>query len=426
MSRIVDVAIVGAGPYGLSVAAHLAGRGIDARTFGTPMQTWAESMPVGMMLKSEGFASSLSAPQREASLASYCAGRGLPYADIGTPVPAETFTDYGRAFQQRYVPDLVQENIVSITPTTGGFLLTTSGGSQVSARQVVVASGIRPFYHVPPELRSLPSEFLSHSVDYGDAIALKGREVLVVGAGSSATDMAAHLRMRGARARIVTRRDAITFQTPLGERSLRERIKAPMTGLGPGWKSVLCVKAPLLFHAMPESFRVEVVRRYLGPAPGWYCRPQVEGHVPVTSRASLLAAAVLQDKVHLRLRGGDGEETTLVADHVVAATGYRVEIDRLSFLAGEIRQGLRLAGRAPQLSSHFESSIPGLYFVGTAAANSFGPLLRFVYGADFAARRVSSHLVRQLRRHPSAGHVPDRKAQEPPLKQPATGVVREH
>lgn len=56
------VAIIGAGPYGLSIAAHLRAYGIPFRIFGAPLDSWRRHMPVGMMLKSDGFASSLSAP----------------------------------------------------------------------------------------------------------------------------------------------------------------------------------------------------------------------------------------------------------------------------------------------------------------------------------------------------------------------------
>ncbi len=87
MTEIVDVAIIGAGPYGLSIAAHLAGRGVDFRIFGSPMHTWRTSMPEGMVLKSEGNASDLYDPDGEMTLARYCADRGLPYKDLGFPIP---------------------------------------------------------------------------------------------------------------------------------------------------------------------------------------------------------------------------------------------------------------------------------------------------------------------------------------------------
>lgn len=393
MMKPVDVAVVGAGPYGLSIAAHLRPRGLEIRVFGFPMETWQEAMPAGMKLKSEGFATSLSAPRGQMTLGAYCAVHGLPYADTGIPVALDQFVAYGKAFQQRFVPDLVRQKVVSIEPAVHGFNLRTEDCSVTAARRVVVATGIRSFDYTPPELRELPAQYMSHSVKCADAAHLVGKEVIVVGAGASATDTAAFLRSRGVNVTILTRRKAILFQRPLGERSLWQKISGPMTGLGPGWKSVLAVKCPLLFHAMPESFRIYVVRRHLGPAPAWFVRESIEGHVPSILQSQILGAEVKGNRVELKLDGADGEKRSVTADHIVAATGYQVDVDRLPFLSADIRARLRLADRSPALSRNFESSVDGLYFTGTAAANSFGPMLRFVYGADFASSRLARHLV---------------------------------
>jgi cation diffusion facilitator CzcD-associated flavoprotein CzcO len=91
MSDAVDVAIVGAGPYGLSVAAHLRGAGVSYRQFGLPMHLWRDAMPRGMFLKSQGFASNLSDPERSHTLEAFCAKTGRPYASYGLPVALDTF-----------------------------------------------------------------------------------------------------------------------------------------------------------------------------------------------------------------------------------------------------------------------------------------------------------------------------------------------
>lgn len=411
MARITDVAIIGAGPYGLSLAAHLRGHGRDIRVFGSPMQTWRDSMPVGMKLKSEGFASSISDPEGAFSLGTFCKQAHIPYADTNLLVSLETFVAYGEAFQKRFVPDVEQKMVALVEPAPHGFDLHLEGGETVAARRLVIASGIRNFAYCPPELSSLPKEVLSHSADFGDATHLAGRDVVVIGAGASATDVAALLRSRGAHVTIVTRRPAIRFQTPLGTRSLYEKVRAPMTPLGPGWKSVLCVKAPLLFHAMPESFRVDVVRRYLGPAPAWYARDEVEGHVSYILQSQIVEAKANVAGVRLTLRHADGSIREIAAYHVVAATGYRVDTRKLVFLGEEIGASLARADGAPVLSRNFESTVPGLYFVGTAAANSFGPMLRFVYGTGFASRRAANHILSTIGRYSSALNPEPRKTQ---------------
>jgi len=398
MGSITDVAVIGAGPYGLSLAAYLRARGADIRVFGFPMQTWREAMPVGMKLKSEGFASNISDPDGAFPLGVFCREKNIPYADTNLLVSLETFISYGEAFQERFVPDLDQKKVVSVDIAPQGFDLRLESGEAVAVRRVVIASGIRSFAYYPPELSGLPKELLSHSADFGDAAHLARREVAVIGAGASAADVAALLRLRGARVTIITRRPGIRFQSPLGERSLLDKIRAPMTALGPGWKSFLCVKGPLLFHAMPESFRVDVVRRYLGPAPAWYARQDVEGHVPYILQSQVIKAEDTGQRARLTLRHADGSIREITADHIVAATGYRVDTRKLTFLSGRIAAGLARADGAPVLSRNFESTVPGLYFVGTSAANSFGPMLRFVHGTGFASRRTANHIALMIRR----------------------------
>jgi len=166
-----------------------------------------------------------------------------------------------------------------------------------------------------------------------------------------------------------------------------------MTGLGPGWRSFFCTSAPLLFHKMPQQLRLEIVRRHLGPAAGWFVKDQLVGRIPFHLGLRLDQAKVEDGRVQLQLAASDGAERTLGTDHVIAATGYKVDLHRLQFLSPAVRAGIRSVEDTPVLSSSFESSIPGLYFVGAASANSLGPLARFAFGAGFTSRRLSRRLV---------------------------------
>jgi thioredoxin reductase len=388
-----DCLIIGAGPYGLSLAAHMRKAGTDFRIVGDPMEPWRTAMPSDMHLKSEGFASTLFEPSQTFTLAAYCAEQGIPYADIGVPVAVDTFVKYGQEFQRRCVPEVENRTVTSLARSGGSFQVGLQDGGTISARRVIVASGILPYAWVPEPLAGLPESICTHSSAHHDFSCFKGRNVVVLGAGASAMDVAASLHNSGAAATVVARRPVVRFQTPLGSRSLMERLRAPMTPVGPGWKSVLCTKAPLLFHRMPRNFRVDVVRRYLGPAPAWFIRETVEMNVPIMSGTTIESVNVTDGKAILTLSQGKSATKSLTADHVIAATGYRVDIQRLNFLDARLRTAMRCDDGAPRLSRHFESSIPGLYFIGTAAANSFGPMLRFACGAGFVARRLSRHLA---------------------------------
>jgi len=394
-----EVAVIGAGPYGLALAAHLGPHGVHTQVYGRPMASWLERMPRGMFLKSEGFASTISDPDRHHTLARYCAELGLPYGDCGDPVSLETFGGYGLWFQQTLVPDVIETEVKDVRPAVEGFELTLNDGGTSLVRNVVVACGFPGFRYTPPELGGLPSGLLSHSSDHAHLQDFRGRSVAVVGAGQSALETATLLGEGGASATVVARRSVLAWN-PLpdaGPRSLRRRARAPLTGLGAGWANVIYAEAPQAVHRLPAATRVRLAREVLGPSGAWWLRERLEGHVDVLTGHKVVGAEASGSRVRLRLDAG-GSAREIEVEHVIAATGYRVSIDALEFLASTLRRRLRTVAGAPALSSSFESSVPGLYFVGMAAANSFGPVMRFVCGTGFAARRTSSRLAASRRR----------------------------
>lgn len=391
-----ETAIIGAGPYGLSIAAHLRVLGVRFRIFGKAMQTWRVRMPRGMFLKSEGFASSLCDPKEEFTLKNYCLAEGIPYADLGMPVALETFTAYGSEFQKKLVPELDEREVSNLDRTQSGYTLTLDDGSVLHARRVVIATGISHFQRMPDVLTTLAKGRASHSSSHNDLRKFGGSEIAVIGAGASALDLAAILRDSGASVHLVSRGNDISFHLPPSsqKRSLLARLRAPMTGLGPSWRSFLCVKAPLIFHQMPVPFRLEVVKRHLGPAGCWFMRDRVVGHVPFHLGSTIREARESAGKVLLQLERVDGYTEELSVDHVIAATGYDVLLHRLPFLGRSLHAQIRTVQDKPILSPWFACNVPGLYFVGPPAATAFGPLMRFVYGTGFTARRLSRHLAR--------------------------------
>lgn len=398
---MLEIAIIGAGPYGLSMAAHFRNRAIPFRIFGRPMDSWLAHMPKGMMLKSDGFASNIYDPDSKFTLKQFCAERGINYADMGTPVRLDTFGDYGLAFRDRMVPELEDKMVVGAQRLTDGFALRLDDGEVVKARRVALAVGITHFAYVPENLAQLPAELLSHSYRHHDLESFKGRSVAVLGAGSSAIDIAGLLHEAGADVQLVARAASLKFHTApqAGKRrSWWQRVRHPDSGLGPGMRSRFFSDGASMFHYLPEGLRVDLVRKTLGPSAGWFMKDKVMGRVPLVLGYNAERAEIENAKVRVHLRGSDGSERQIVTEHVIAATGYKPDINRLAFLSTEIRSQLKTVNRAPVLSSTFESSVPGLYFVGVAAANSFGPVMRFAFGAGFAAKRVTQSMTQLLAR----------------------------
>jgi len=392
--EFLDVAIIGAGPYGLSIAAHLAKSGIDHRIFGVPMQSWDKSMPKGMALKSDGRSSDLSDPDGTFTLKAFCLNQGYPHHDTQWPIPVEIFTEYGIAFQKRFAA-VEQKRLLSLKALTSGFLLGFDDGEFLAARQVVLAMGITPFAHTPAVFQELPNDRLTHSNQHGPISDLAGRRVAVVGGGSSALDLAALLREEGSDV-FVTARSVFEFHGRPNPRPLWRRMLRPTSGIGNGWTLRVFSEAPRLFHALPQETRLRLVGRLLGPSGGWFIKDRLRN---VEMRAGLapVSARVLGTGVELRFANSDGGEWRSYADHVIAATGYKIDLRRLAFLPEEMLAGLRRVSGAPALSQRFESSWPGLFFVGPISMNSFGPLVRFVFGTAYTSRTITRGLAQPRR-----------------------------
>ena len=402
---MLHTAIIGAGPYGLSLAAYFKARGIPFRIFGRPMDSWLNHMPKGMCLKSDGFASNIYDPDGKFTLEQFCRERGISYSDSGIPVTLDTFTAYGLAFRERVVPDLDERMVVNIDRSKHGFSLRTDDGEEIIVRHVVLAVGITHFQYLPTSLTNLPTTYVSHSAAHCDLEPFHGRNVTVIGGGASALDLAGLLHASGAKVTLVARQHALKFHGAPASgrpRSTWERIRYPKSGLGPGLRSRFYANSPLLFHYLPQSIRLDIVRTHLGPSGGWFIRDKVVGKVPLLLGYAPERAELQGGGVRLFLGGADGSKRELETEHIISATGYKVNLERLKFLSVGIRSDLEREDNAPLLSESCESSVRGRFFVGVAAASSFGPVMRFAFGAGFTAQRLTEHFLASLsREHPS-------------------------
>lgn len=390
---MTKTAIIGAGPYGLSLAAHLAAAGADFRIFGKPMNTWQDHMPRGMTLKSDGFASNLSAPDPASTLKAWCAEHGQDYDDLYLPVKLETFQAYSAWFQQRYVPMLEEQQVTALSRTEDGFSLTLENGEAVTAERVVLAVGINWFRNIPDIFAGLPPELLSHTYDHADMAQFAGKKLLIVGAGASAVDNAVLAVEAGADVTLIARAPFIHYHAvpdPDNVSWLRA-ITHPSSGIGPGWRSFICAKAPRLFRRLPEAMRLRATKRHLGPAPGWFMRGKLTARTLLGQ--TIASARAHEGGVLVAAQGEDGTQQVF-ADHVLLATGYRPDLRRLPFLDPRLRGAIAEVAQTPRLSDHFETSVPGLYALGILSANTFGPLMRFMVGAEYAAPRLAERLIR--------------------------------
>ena len=390
----VDTTLVGAGPYGLSIAAHLRAARRPFELLGTPMQSWRRFMPEGMLLKSERFASHLWDPQRRYSLRRFCESRGLPWQPVGSPLSLALFLDYADWFCQQAVGQPRDLRVTGLRRVNRGFGVQLADGASFTSRRVVLATGHMAFRQVPSELAALPEPLVMHSTRIGDVKRYAGRDVTIIGAGQSALETAAILHENGARVRTLVRRDRLEWNAPSKPRPLLARMLAPDAGVATGWKSVAVSELPRVFRwCFPPHKRHRFVAGSYGPSGSWWLRARVENRAEVLLKSRVQAAAADGGRVRLRELGPNGARETS-ADHVIAATGFRVDIDRLDYLEPSLARDIaREVDGIPALDSRFETSVPGLFIVGLASAPVFGPIMRFMYGA----RHVAPLLARRLR-----------------------------
>lgn len=386
-----NVVVIGAGPYGLSTAAHLSACGLNVRVFGSVMSSWAGEMPEGMKLKSPPSASSLSAPAPGFTLAAYCRKAGEERLGEHDQVPIELFVRYGRWFAERLVPQVEDVRVLSVDRQRDGFHLKLSSGEELRAAAVVVASGLTGFAHVPEVLQSAvpdgPSAHgpISHTSQHTDLSRFAHREVLVVGAGHAAQESAALLHEAGARVRMLVRGPGLKFGAPPA-RGLHWQ---PDTPLGRSWALYGLVNHAAAFRRLPAATRLRLVRQVLGPCGAWWLRDRVEGRFPVLAGHTITEATSSGGGIAVTTATPGGGTYHLEADHVLAGTGYRVRLEALDFLSPETHSALARSGGFPALGGDLSSSMRGLFFTGLPAAGTFGPVLRFVCGTRFASPRLA-------------------------------------
>jgi thioredoxin reductase len=385
-----QVAIVGAGPYGLAAAAHLRAAGVDVRVFGEAMEFWAKQMPEGMMVRSIWEASHISDPRRALTLDTYVKETGLR---LPRPMPLSDFIHYGRWFQQQVVPDLDPRRVRSVELHPRGFHVTLEDQQTFRAQRVVVATGIAKFSWRPPLFDGLSPELASHTSDHSRLTHFRGKSVAVIGGGQSALESAALLHELGATVEVIARQPEIRWLDQhatwlKSEANPFRRVLYPPSDVGPPGLNWI-VATPAVFRRLPRPAREWVAYRSIRPAGSGWLVPRLRA-VPIrTSRRITSATAAGSDAVDLQLDDGSQQRV----HHVLLATGYRVDVTRHAFLAPDLLRGLKVAEGYPELGTGLESSVRGLHFIGAPAARSFGPVNRFVSGTAYAAPALTRAVV---------------------------------
>jgi FAD-dependent urate hydroxylase len=377
-----EVAVIGAGPYGLSVAAHLRHAGLTTKVFGEPMSFWRQHMPKGMRLRSPWRATHLSDPAGRFSLDAFAVEHR---ADPTTPLMLESFVAYGDWFCARAVGEVDPRTVRCIEGAGDGFAIALADGEVFAAHRVVVAAGLANQDFRPPTFRDLPAALVSHACDHADFAPFRGRHVAVIGRGQSATEFAVLLAEAGAEVELISRGAIHWLGEAAAEKSAMQRVHdalAAPSAVGPlplNWLA----EAPALVRHMPLALRDWFSQRCLKAGAAGWLKPRFDS-VTCHAGRTIVAARAASAGIVLELDNGPR-----AFDHVVLGTGYRVDISRVGILSEKLLSKIARIDGSPLLRAGLESSVPRLHFVGSAAVKSFGPLMRFVAGASCAARAVT-------------------------------------
>jgi cation diffusion facilitator CzcD-associated flavoprotein CzcO len=390
-SNDCEIAVIGAGPYGLSIAAHLKACGIATHTFGEPMSFWRRNMPKGMKLRSPWRATSLSDPGKTLSLDAYTKSRDLAPAE---PLPIDDFIRYCDWFQSHAVPDIDGRSVARVETAGNGFVVITRDGDRLAAKGVVVATGLENHQIQPQAFAFAPAALVSHTCEHDNLGGLQGKRVAVIGRGQSACETAALLSEAGADAEIICRGPIRWLGAGKHEAGWRQQIHTQLSTLLEAPSAIgrfplsWAVEAPSLLRLLPQERRDAFNAACLRAAAAGWLRPRF-GDVRVTSGVEVVKSTAKGARIELTFDDGRMD----VFDHVVLATGYRFDVARLGMLAPELRAAIACRAGSPMLSPGFESSIPGLFFAGASAVSSFGPLMRFIAGTSFAAHGVTRGIL---------------------------------
>ena len=385
MTKQVPLLIIGAGPYGLAMAAYAGHRRLDYVICGHPMDFWKSNMPRGMLLRSSW--DWHIDPLGVHTLQAYASAHNVN-TDRAEPIPLDLFLRYAAWFQQEKAIQALPALVHRLEHVHDGFAATLDNQETITARHVLVAPGFRYFKQIPAELtHMLPPHRFSHSCDLVRFEPLAGKRCLIIGGRQSAFEWAALLCECGAAAVHVCHR----HDTPKFDASDWSWVRALVeaTGTNPTW-----------YRTLSAGQREEITRRFWAEGrlklEPWLAPRISHDAIAVWPRSRMIACT--------ELPGGDFEVTLdvgqrLRVDYVILATGYSVNVRQIPYLArGNVLSTLHMNNGYPRLDESFQSNIPGLYFTSLPATQDFGPFFGFVIGAPVAARVIGASIEQQLAR----------------------------
>lgn len=347
------VLIVGAGPYGLSLANYLTEQGQEFKIIGKPMELWREHTFSDAYLRSDMATSEISHPDNKFSLETFRTKAGIKSESASERVSVKEYRRYIDWVLGSISYTVQQEYLSELTKEKDHFIAELESGTQIRAKQVVIATGVAHHLKVPEAFSD--ARDVIHSYFTREIEALRGKKVLVVGAGQSAAEAMEICQLNDNQVHWYSRKEPRYYSEPLDL---------------PKWIFNLVVKSAGFFRRLPHM----VIKNMFSIFSATTMTPDNEEKLGAISRFSSMP---------------DLSEY----DHVISATGYNYTLNHMKFLAEELRGSLEMRASMPRIDKNFMSSMRDLYFIGPATEMFFGPPMKFMIGSKYVAPRLSKILA---------------------------------
>ncbi|MDP4084572.1 MAG: NAD(P)-binding domain-containing protein [Bacillota bacterium] len=369
---MLDVIIIGSGPFGISLGAHGVANNLQYKLFGYPMDFWKNQMPQDMFIRTPHEFVSFSESKDELTIQQFSEETGT---ELVTPLPRPIFVAYANWFAKKAGIKFTPELITKVVHKEGYYEVTSASGNNFNAKNIIVATGVEHYKFLPAFLNKFPSHLVTHTSGYTSFAQFKDKKVVVLGSGQSAWEAAGLLHRDGANVELIYRKEGPNYAgSRENEIALRDYGD--------------------IFYTLP----IEEKKEGWGQSPGsvaHFLKPYVEGIVPQNGGTAIEKIEQLnEEEIRLVLSNG----TEKIVNHLIAATGFQINLDKVPFFDQELLSEIEREKdfvQFPKLNESFESSVPGLYFAGPLSSHSHGPTFRFILGLRKTSFSIIPSIVKK-------------------------------
>ncbi len=373
------VAIIGAGPYGLSYAAYCQALGIEYILFGVWMDLWVSKISPDSILRSHIALSCPASPAGQSIINDWSNENIAMKNGDGSNnrFSTQQFLSFMRYFTKLNKINEAKGLISSINKQAGRFLITTNAGMEQEFTDVVIATGLTGMRNYIDADLNVQSDYLIYSDEISKMTSLEKEHVIIIGSGQSAAESAVIALKQGAH--------QITFIN----RGLEQKYAAVHTANSAEKRRDLFelqYVLPLLDDdkryskmqgLLPPSMEPEYEALFTGnPKINWYFDFNIS---MITRKAEKICVV--------------SDQATVAGDVIIACTGFKMHSKKLPFsLMLDCPLDVNNKG-LPIIDKKGRTSVAGFYVTGGLSFLRYGPQANFIFGTEVITKALIADLI---------------------------------